>query len=150
MKAKGATQSSVAKDVKMSQPMVGKAMNRAELGQDFARAFLRTYRLDAEKLIAKHNTRTTAGDLVRRLKDLPALEEAVLANSGRWSADVLIRLVGSLKHTPTLARPDGKPTRGTWEEMLDEIADGQLPTTTGGLERFREQLPKRRGTPKGG
>jgi hypothetical protein len=149
-KAKGATQSSIAKDVKMTQPMVGKAMNRAELGQDFARVFLRTYRLDAERLIAKHGTRTTAGDLVRRLRDLPALEETVLANSGRWTAEALVRLIFSLKRDPTLARPDGLPTRGSWEEMLDEVAEGRLPATVGGLVEFREQLPKPRGTPKGG
>lgn len=149
MRARGVKQGQVAERVDMTQAMVSKATARAELGQDFAAAFLRAYRLDAEKLIAKHNTRTTAGDLVRHLRKLPALEEAVLSNSGRWSVDVLVRLVSTLKRTPTLARPDGMPTRGTWEAMLDEIAEGGEPTIVGGVDRFRSQIKVSPPTPKG-
>lgn len=150
MRAKGATQGDIAARVEMSQGMVSKAMARGELGQDFANAFLRAYRHgDGEKLVAKHGTRVTAGDVVRQIRRLPALEEAILGNSGRWPADALVRLVASLKKSPTLARPDGMPTRGTWEAMLDEAAEGHEPVVVGGVQRFREQLPRSPIPPKG-
>lgn len=141
LSAKGVSQGDVAGRIRLSQGAVSKASARAELGQDFAKAFLRAYKLDAEALVLKHRTRTTAGDILAILEKYPALAETIREDSGRWTAKRLIEVAAKVKRNPPQSTPDGRLIAGSWREMLDD-ADVE-PKIVGGVEAFRAQLPKK-------
>lgn len=141
LSAKGVSQGDVATRIRLSQAAVSKAAARAELGQDFATAFLKAYKLDAERLVAKHKTRTTAGDIIATLDKYPALSDAIREDSGRWPAKRLLDVVAEVKRNPPRAAPNGQLIVGTWRDVLDGIEPE--PVVIGGVEKFRQQIPRR-------
>lgn len=144
--AQGETQVSIGLKIDKDQVTVGKAVNRGKLGQEVADAFLRGYRIDPEHLIAKHQTRVTAGDVVRVLEKYPALAATIMADSARWPATRLLKVIGEVKRHPPNSAAGGVLIVGSWREMLDD-EKAPDPKKIGGVERFRAQT---RRTPKGG
>lgn len=122
-------QSSLGEAAGCSQGAINKIAKRPEAGREIAEKLLKPLGFRSfQELVKKHKTKVFANDIAIILRDYPKLEETLRRTTDtQWEIDHLVSLILSLRKHPQLSRPDGEPVRGTWAEMLDEIAEGREP-----------------------
>lgn len=148
-KQRGLPVAELARLAGVSQPAAQKAFKGPDVGADVAEKLVRALGFKSiDDLVRKHETRLTAGDVVRVLKKYDALVKAIEADSGRWDAARLLEVVAEVKDAPPRATPDGRLLDGSsWRDVLD--GETAPPKVVGGTAKFRQQIRGAPNTPKG-